>query len=75
MPITYYYKFQDENKQQISGEVIFKHYMKENTNVTSIDADSNRMTIYFGSQIHQCLIIDPGPPMTVTFRHLVGRRF
>jgi|GEM_PF-3320743 len=74
MPISYYYQFQNEQRQTISGEVIFKYYMKENTTISSVEAAPNRVTIYLGSQIHQCLVIEPGPPTTVTFRHLVGRR-
>lgn len=74
MGISYYYQFQDEKPQLISGEVIFKHYIKQNTTISGVDADANRMTIYLGSQIHQCLVIEPGPTPKVTFRHIQGRR-
>jgi hypothetical protein len=75
MPISYHYHFQDEGRHTMSGEVLFKHYIKDNTKISNIEADQNRLTIYLGDpQIHVCLIIEPGPPVTVTYRQFHGRR-
>ena len=78
MPISYFVQFQEEKPYRIGGEVLFRSYLKENTTISRIEAGygapADRMTIYLGSsQIHECIIIEPGPPMTVTFRHLHGR--
>jgi len=73
MPISYYYHFQDENPQQIGGEVPLRHYIGEKKMVSNMCAESNRMTIYLDSSGHECMVVEMGPPVTVTFRRLHGR--
>ena len=73
MPINYYYHFQDEKPQQISGEVLFKHYLKDNLTITSIDATPNRCSIHLSTQEYKMLVVEPGSPTTVTFRHMQSR--
>ena len=74
MPISYFYHFQDEKPQQIGGEVLLRGYIKDNTTITAVEADANRLTLTLGSaQMHQYLEIEPGPPVTVTYRHFIPR--
>jgi hypothetical protein len=75
MAISYYYHFQDEKPQLIGGEVLMKHYIKDTTNISGVDTLGDRFTIHLGSaQEGKFLVIESGPPVTVTFRHIIGRR-
>ena len=74
MPISYYYHFQDEKPQLIGGEVLMKGYIKDSSNISSVETSGNRFTINLGSpQEHKSLVIEAGPPVTVTFRQIIGR--
>ncbi|PYS87624.1 MAG: hypothetical protein DMF62_11905 [Acidobacteria bacterium] len=75
MAISYYYHFQDEKPQLIGGEVLMKGYIKDSSTISSVETFGDRFTINLGSpQEHKSLVIEPGPPVTVTFRQFLGRR-
>ena len=75
MPISYYYHFQHEKPQLMGGEVLMKGYIKEASNIWSDETSGNRFTIHLGfPEEHKMLIVEAGPPVTVTFRHIIARR-
>jgi hypothetical protein len=74
MPISYFVQYQDKDPYQISGEVLYGHYIKPNTPITDVNASPNLLSLTLGSGLpHQYLEIEQGPPMKVTFRSIMPR--
>ncbi len=77
MHIDYFYQWQDDKPMRLSGEVLFNFYVQKNPTIRDIYAPNNGERVEIdlspGSPIYAALIIEPGPPMKVTYRSFISR--